>query len=898
MKRCCLAAIARVLHTLLGLCALSPLAVSQDLTIQSSHTGTFLLGQTNAYYLLRVSNFGSSPSSGSVTVTENPPAVLTVTSMHGDGWTCTSNSCNRKDVLAVGATYPAIMVVVTVAYEVGVSLTNRAAVSGGGDTYLANNSAGDVTAVAAYGYPVAWGWDFYKQAEIPAGRANIVALAAGEGHSVALRADGTIMAWGDNRFGQAGMPEGLVGVVAIAAGQFHTLALKSDGTVVGWGYNADGQTNVPAGLSNVVAISAGDSFGLALKGDGTVASWGDNTFGQTAVPAGLSNVVAVSAGWFHGLALKSDGTAVTWGNQGAPGSVTVPADLADVVAISAGGYDSQALKKDGSVVIWGYDSLGSTEVPAGLSNVVAISTGGTHNLALTSDGALVAWGTRYSNSGEQAVPDGLSGVIAFTAGRQISFAILSSAPRTIPITLAAAELLSLTVDGVWANDSPFVQDWIPGSAHAIGATSPTASGPGSQLVFTGWSDGGAMTHTVAPTVPTTYTANLKRQYQLTIVNTTGGTISPSSGWVDAGASARITATPNPGYVFTGFSGGLTGTANPQSLQVTAAVTVTANFAPGTTGGSCTYSSGPSDQSFPVAGGAGAITVTTQDGCPWTIKNPLSWVIFAGSASGSGSETVGFKVAANPGATRSGTFTVAGQISMVEQVGSTSFTTTALFPHFASGGDWNTRLIVLNTSPFAAAVRLNFFADSGTPLALPLNLPQTPGAKSMLGSTLERTIAVGATLVIDTASAGPLSQTGWVQVLSTGDVAGYDNFRLVTGTGYREVFLPMQSANASALVLPFDHTADYGTGIAIANSSTTSSSFRITLRDDLGNLILSTTTQVPMQGHTSFDLAGQYPVTAGLRGTIELEGTGAAGIGAIGVRYSANGEIAAVVPIVK
>jgi alpha-tubulin suppressor-like RCC1 family protein len=45
----------------------------------------------------------------------------------------------------------------------------------------------------------------------------------------------------------------LKNVVAIAAGYYHSLALKSDGTVVAWGYNYEGETNVPAGLTNVVA---------------------------------------------------------------------------------------------------------------------------------------------------------------------------------------------------------------------------------------------------------------------------------------------------------------------------------------------------------------------------------------------------------------------------------------------------------------------------------------------------------------------------------------------------------------------------------------------------------------------------------------------------------------------
>ena len=41
--------------------------------------------------------------------------------------------------------------------------------------------------------------------------------------------------------GQADVPAGLENVVALAAGYYHSLALKSDGTVIGWGKNDDGQ---------------------------------------------------------------------------------------------------------------------------------------------------------------------------------------------------------------------------------------------------------------------------------------------------------------------------------------------------------------------------------------------------------------------------------------------------------------------------------------------------------------------------------------------------------------------------------------------------------------------------------------------------------------------------------
>jgi Regulator of chromosome condensation (RCC1) repeat len=120
---------------------------------------------------------------------------------------------------------------------------------------------------------------------------------------------GTVVGWGRNGEGQLDIPAGLNNVIAIAAGEYHSLALKRDGTVVGWGWNIFGQINIPAGLSNVTAIAAGGYHGLALESDGTVVGWGgENDYGQTTSPPGLSNVTAIAAGALHSLALTSDTT--------------------------------------------------------------------------------------------------------------------------------------------------------------------------------------------------------------------------------------------------------------------------------------------------------------------------------------------------------------------------------------------------------------------------------------------------------------------------------------------------------------------------------------------------------------------------------------------------------------
>jgi alpha-tubulin suppressor-like RCC1 family protein len=108
----------------------------------------------------------------------------------------------------------------------------------------------------------------------------------------------------------------LSNVVAVAGGAAHSLALRNDGTVVAWGsYNNGGRPvrmTVPGGLGNLVGIASGDSHALALRSDGTVVGWGNNDYGQRSVPPGLSNVVAVAGGGYQSLALRSDGTVVAW----------------------------------------------------------------------------------------------------------------------------------------------------------------------------------------------------------------------------------------------------------------------------------------------------------------------------------------------------------------------------------------------------------------------------------------------------------------------------------------------------------------------------------------------------------------------------------------------------------
>jgi hypothetical protein len=140
--------------------------------------------------------------------------------------------------------------------------------------------------------------------------------------------------------------------------------------------------------------------------------------------------------------------------------------------------------------------------------------------------------------------------------------------------------LSFSVDGTpYTTAQTF--SWGPGSSHTIATTSPQSGDPGVQYVWTNWTGGGAISHTVAPTTNNTYTANFNTQYFLTMSQGVGGTVSPPSGWKNSGMTVSITARPATGYSFNSWTGtgtgSYSGTNNPASITMGGPITETATF---------------------------------------------------------------------------------------------------------------------------------------------------------------------------------------------------------------------------------------------------------------------------------------------------------------------------------
>jgi alpha-tubulin suppressor-like RCC1 family protein len=266
---------------------------------------------------------------------------------------------------------------------------------------------------------VAWGSNSSGQTNLPPGLTNVVAIAAGASHALALTREGTLVAWGSGA--ATSIPPDLTNVVAIAASVANSLALRADGIVMAWGAGPTTLTNVPPELSNVVAIAAGQDINVALRANGQIIAWGTSSWGLNNPPASVTPFVSIAAGAEHGLAADADGRVIPWGRSSS-GQTNVPPAATNVIAVAAGTGHSLALRSDGVVLAWGLNHRGQTSVPATASNVVAIAGAGHSSMALRNDGEVIVWGE--TAGGLTQVPATVTNAAAICAGGTFSMALM------------------------------------------------------------------------------------------------------------------------------------------------------------------------------------------------------------------------------------------------------------------------------------------------------------------------------------------------------------------------------------------------------------------------------------------------------------------------------------------
>jgi len=144
--------------------------------------------------------------------------------------------------------------------------------------------------------------------------------------------------------------------------------------------------------------------------------------------------------------------------------------------------------------------------------------------------------------------------------------------------------------------------------------------------------------------------------------------------VTAGAGCPWTAVSNAAWitVTAGSSGSGNGSvsysvAANTGPQRVGTITIAGKTFTLTQSSGCAYTISPASASFPRAGGAGTVNVTTAAGCTWTASKSGSWITLTSGTSGTGNGTVGYSVKVNnSGSSRSGTVTVNGQVHTVTQ----------------------------------------------------------------------------------------------------------------------------------------------------------------------------------------------------------------------------------------
>ncbi len=272
-----------------------------------------------------------------------------------------------------------------------------------------------------------WGWNEFNQlankenpnelrpievTNLEKNEGDIVSLAAGKQHSLALTGAGNVLAWGGNNTGQIGNNE-----------QEYTYSKPQE--VLSYVYNRSSQSYSEKPLSNVLSIEAGDQHSVALKANGTVWTWGSNEYDQLGqhdyIPTGnkrvaeqvlgLENIIEISSYRSHNLALDDNGKVWAWGeNWGGQMSTGLEStktpyqvkDLPPIESIATGSYHSLAIDQEGNVWSWGINDFNQRNpddrnyatpyLVSGLTDIKSISAGDAHNLAINEDGDVFAWG--------------------------------------------------------------------------------------------------------------------------------------------------------------------------------------------------------------------------------------------------------------------------------------------------------------------------------------------------------------------------------------------------------------------------------------------------------------------------------------------------------------------------
>ena len=132
--------------------------------------------------------------------------------------------------------------------------------------------------------------------------------------------------------------------------------------------------------------------------------------------------------------------------------------------------------------------------------------------------------------------------------------------------------------------------------------------------------------------------------------------------------------------------------------------------------------------------------------------------------------------------------------------------------------------------------------------------------------------------------------GWAEILAAGNVAAFGIYNSqVPGLPNTEATVALEARQPTSWIVPYDNSAGFVTGVAIANTTSSAVAVTAVLRDESGQQVASSALlNLRAMGHMAFSLLDQFPALNGRAGTILLQNTSGATSAALGLRFNPSG----------
>ena len=212
----------------------------------------------------------------------------------------------------------------------------------------------------------------------------------------------------------------------------------------------------------------------------------------------------------------------------------------------------------------------------------------------------------------------------------------------------------------------------------------------------------------------------------------------------------------------------------------------------------------------------------------------------------------------------------------------------VFPHLATGGGWETVIVLVNMSATPVDYTASFYDETGAPMDVTFR--EFPSGHITTTSAIDGHLGPDGSFNFALFDATPNVQVGWMLLdydTSSHRIGGYAAFRYRAGGVINEGLVPLSGYNETRFYMPFDNIEGFATGIALTNPSQNSNIVTIEALDLDGNEISSDQVTLPPAGHYSFVLADRFPELEGRTGTLFVS-TNQTMLSAVGIRMNVAG----------